>query len=297
MQQEKTVAVVTGSSTGIGYETSLALARNGFHTYATMRKIEGQEGSKHITDIAKKENLPLQVIQLDVNIDKSVVDAINKIVDQEKRIDVVVNNAGYALVGALEETSMDEIKAQFETNFFGAVRVMQTVIPIMRKQQQQRSSGGSSSKIVNVTSMGGRIAIPLDSIYHGTKFALEGLSESIQYELEPFGIKIILIEPGAVQSNFWKNLKMATTKTSDAPNNSPYTQMANSISEAFKQMLQYTIPASEVAKVTLQAVTSDNPEFRYVVGKDATMTLEARKNMSDRDFQNLIKKQFGLQQY
>ncbi|HYY65769.1 MAG TPA: SDR family oxidoreductase [Nitrososphaeraceae archaeon] len=295
MQQEKTVAVVTGSSTGIGYETSLTLARNGFHTYATMRKIEGQEGSKHITDIAKKENLPLQVIQLDVNIDKSVVDAINKIVDQEKRIDVVVNNAGYALVGALEETSMDEIKAQFETNFFGAVRVMQTVIPIMRKQQQ-RSSGGSS-KIVNVTSMGGRIAIPLDSIYHGTKFALEGLSESIQYELEPFGIKIILIEPGAVQSNFWKNLKMATTKTSDAPNNSPYTQMANSISEAFKQMLQYTIPASEVAKVTLQAVTSDNPEFRYVVGKDAAMTLEARKNMSDRDFQNLIKKQFGLQQY
>ena len=295
MQQEKTVAVVTGSSTGIGYETSLTLARNGFHTYATMRKIEGQEGSKHITDIAKKENLPLQVIQLDVNIDKSVVDAINKIVDQEKRIDVVVNNAGYALVGALEETSMDEIKAQFETNFFGAVRVMQTVIPIMRKQQQ-RSSGGSS-KIVNVTSMGGRIAIPLDSIYHGTKFALEGLSESIQYELEPFGIKIILIEPGAVQSNFWKNLKMATTKTSDAPNNSPYTQVANSISEAFKQMLQYTIPASEVAKVTLQAVTSDNPEFRYVVGKDAAMTLEARKNMSDRDFQNLIKKQFGLQQY
>jgi short-subunit dehydrogenase len=295
MQQEKTVAVVTGSSTGIGYETSLTLARNGFHTYATMRKIEGQEGSKHITDIAKKENLPLQVIQLDVNIDKSVVDAINKIVDQEKRIDVVVNNAGYALVGALEETSMDEIKAQFETNFFGAVRVMQTVIPIMRKQQQ-RSSGGSS-KIVNVTSMGGRIAIPLDSIYHGTKFALEGLSESIQYELEPFGIKIILIEPGAVQSNFWKNLKMATTKTSDAPNNSPYTQMANSISEAFKQMLQYTIPASEVAKVILQAVTSDNPEFRYVVGKDAAMTLEARKNMSDRDFQNLIKKQFGLQQY
>ena len=293
--EEEEVAVVTGSSSGIGFETSLMLARNGFHTYATMRKIEGQEGSKHITDIAKKENLPLQVIQLDVNIDKSVVDAINKIVDQEKRIDVVVNNAGYALVGALEETSMDEIKAQFETNFFGAVRVMQTVIPIMRKQQQ-RSSGGSS-KIVNVTSMGGRIAIPLDSIYHGTKFALEGLSESIQYELEPFGIKIILIEPGAVQSDFWKNLKMATTKTSDAPNNSPYTQVANSISEAFKQMLQYTIPASEVAKVILQAVTSDNPEFRYVVGKDAAMTLEARKNMSDRDFQNLIKKQFGLQQY
>src|SRR5919199_2398589 len=143
------IAVVTGSSTGIGFETSLALARNGFHTYATMHKLEGGGGSsKHITGIAKNENLPLQVIQLDVDNDNSVFDAINRILRENNRIDIVVNNAGYALVGALEETSMDEIKAQFETNFFGAVRVIQTVIPIMKKQQQQRSSGGSSSKIV-----------------------------------------------------------------------------------------------------------------------------------------------------
>jgi short-subunit dehydrogenase len=105
---------------------------------------------------------------------------------------------------------MEEIKAQFETNFFGAVRVMQAIIPIMRKQR--------SGKIVNITSMGGRIAIPLDSIYHATEFALEGLSESIQYELEPFGIDIILIEPGAVGSNFWKNLKMAVTNASGHDN-------------------------------------------------------------------------------
>jgi short-subunit dehydrogenase len=181
MPQEKEVAVVTGSSTGIGFKTSLTLARNGFHTYATMRKLEGR--SKQITDIAKNDNLPLQVIQLDVDNDKSVLEAFNRIVTENDRIDVVVNNAGYALVGAFEETSMQEIKAQFETNFFGAVRVMQAVIPIMRKQR--------SGKIVNITSMGGRVAVPLDSIYHGTKFALEGLSESIQYELEPFGINLI----------------------------------------------------------------------------------------------------------
>jgi short-subunit dehydrogenase len=220
------IAVVTSSSTGIGFETSLALARNGFHTYATMRKIEGG-GSNQIKDIAKNENLPLQVIQLDVDNDKSVLDAINKIITENDRIDVVVNNAGYALVGALEETSMEEIKAQFETNFFGAVRVMQAVIPIMRKNR--------SGKIVNITSMGGRVAIPLDSIYHATKFALEGLSESIQYELEPFGIKIILIEPGAVGSNFWKNLKMAATSTSrhdDNNNDSPYRQIENNMSES-----------------------------------------------------------------
>jgi NAD(P)-dependent dehydrogenase (short-subunit alcohol dehydrogenase family) len=111
------VAVVTGSSSGMGYETSLILARNGFHTYATVRKLEG-EGSNQIIDIANNENLPLQVIQLDVNNDKSVTDAINRIAKEKDRLDVVVNNAGYDLMGALEETSMDEIKGQFETNFW-----------------------------------------------------------------------------------------------------------------------------------------------------------------------------------
>jgi NAD(P)-dependent dehydrogenase (short-subunit alcohol dehydrogenase family) len=118
MSEEK-IAVVTGSSSGIGFETSLTLARNGFHTYATMRKLDdgGAGGSKQIIDIAKNENLPLQVIQLDVNNEKSVIDAINRIVKENERIDALINNAGYALVGALEETSMDEIKAPFETNF------------------------------------------------------------------------------------------------------------------------------------------------------------------------------------
>jgi NAD(P)-dependent dehydrogenase (short-subunit alcohol dehydrogenase family) len=277
------VAVVTGSSSGMGYETSLILARNGFHTYATMRKVDGGgEGSKQIIDIAKNENLPLQVIQLDVNNDKSVTEAINRIANEKGRIDVVINNAGYDLMGALEETSIDEIKAQFETNFFGAVRVMQAVIPMMRKQGE--------GIIVNITSLGGRISFPLNSPYHATKFALEGLSESIQYELEPLGIKIIVIEPGGVGSNFLKNLKMVT-KTSD-PSNSPYRSIQSSMSEYFKQWAQNLTHPSEVAKVILQAVTTDNPDFRYVVGK--AMALESRRNMSDRQFQNLIKKQINL---
>jgi NAD(P)-dependent dehydrogenase (short-subunit alcohol dehydrogenase family) len=133
MPQGEEVAVVTGSSTWIGFETSLMMARNGFHTYATMRKLE-DGGSKQIIDIAKNENLPLQVIQLDVNNDKSVIDAINRMLRDKDRIDVVVNNAGYALIGALEENSMEEIKTQFETNFFGAIRVMQAVIPIMKQE-------------------------------------------------------------------------------------------------------------------------------------------------------------------
>src|SRR4029078_4169119 len=195
------VAIVTGSSSGMGFETSLILARNGFYTYATMRKVEG-EGSKQLADITKSENLPLKIIRLDVNDDKSVNDAISSIAKEKGRIDVVVNNAGYDLMGALEETSMDELKGQFETNLYGPVRVIQSVIPIMRKQ--------GAGTIVNVTSLGGRISFPLNSAYHATQFALAGLSESIQSELEPFGIKIIVIEPGGVGSNFLRNLKMVS---------------------------------------------------------------------------------------
>ena len=280
--QDQKVAIVTGSSSGIGFETSLILARNGFHTYATMRNMEGEK-SKPVTEVAKNEILQLQAIELDVDNDKSVIDAINTIVDERKRIDVLVNNAGYALGGALEDSSMDEIKAQFETNFFGAVRATKAVLLVMRRQGE--------GKIVNITSMGGRIAIPLSSFYHGSKFALEGLSESIQYELEPFGIKVILIEPGAVGSNFWKNIEIAK---SSSDSDSPYTQFGNKILKAYKEMEQNTISPSVVAKTILDAITSNNPQLRYVVGEDAAKTLEARKNMPDNEFGDLIKKQFGI---
>lgn len=280
--QDQKVAIVTGSSSGIGFETSLTLARNGFHTYATIRNMEGEK-SKPLTEVAKNENLQLRAIELDVDNDKSVIDAINTIVEERERIDVLINNAGYALGGALEDSSMDEIKAQFETNFFGAVRATKAVLPVMRRQ--------GAGKIVNITSMGGRIAIPLSSSYHGSKFALEGLSESIRYELEPFGIKVILIEPGAVGSNFWKNIKIAK---SSSDSNSPYTQFGNKILKAYEQMEQNTISPSVVAKTILDAVTSNNPQLRYVVGEDAAKTLEARKNMPDNEFGDLIKKQFGI---
>src|SRR5918993_1486004 len=151
------IAVVTGSSSGIGFETALLLARSGFHTYATMRNLEK---SKSITEIANTEKLPLQVVQLDVNDDISVKNAIDKIVGaaaENKRIDALVNNAGYGLVGAFEDLSVEEIKSQFETNFFGVLRLIQQVLPIMRKQK--------SGKIVNVSSGAGRIGFPGMSAY------------------------------------------------------------------------------------------------------------------------------------
>src|ERR671925_790160 len=149
--QDPNVALVTGSSSGMGFETALLLARTGFHTYASMRNLEK---SKNITEITNNEKLPLTVVQLDVTDDRTVKDAIHKIVAERKRIDVLVNNAGYGLFGSVEDLSIEEIIAQFETNFFGVLRVTQQVLPVMRKQ----NSGGT---IVNVSSVGGRIGVPI----------------------------------------------------------------------------------------------------------------------------------------
>lgn len=275
-EQEK-IAVVTGSSSGIGFETSLLLAKNGFRTYATVRN---PDKAKALRDISDKGELPIHVVELDVDSDKSVKDAIDRIKDESGRIDVLVNNAGYALFGALEDLSMDEIKAQFETNLFGAIRVMKAVLPIMRKKQ-----GGT---IVNVSSIGGRISFPLSSAYHGTKFALEGVSESLRYETQPFGIKVVLIEPGVIGSNFLRNVKLAQMALEPT---SPYAPMVQTLQKASTRIYEQATPPEEVAKVILKAVTIDNPDLRYLVGNDAIQMIQARKGMSDQEFGVLLKQQ------
>lgn len=280
MQGEK-VALVTGSSSGIGFETSLMLARAGFNTYASMRNLEK---SKNITEIAKKEKLPLQVVQLDVNNDGSVKDAIVKIIKTDQRIDVLINNAGYGLFGSVEDTSIEEIKAQFETNFFGVVRVTQQVLSLMRRQ--------NSGTIVNVSSVGGRIGLPALSAYHSTKFALEGLSESIAFELEPFGIRVIIIEPGVIRTNIL-NSSSSAKKALDPK--SPYFSLSQNLNDNFKSMMESESSSSpeEVAKVILQAVTSENPRLRYSVGDDAANLIHARENMPDKEFRKMILKNFS----
>jgi short-subunit dehydrogenase len=155
------------------------------------------EKAKNITEIVNTENLPLRVIQLDVNDDISVKNAINKIIAENGRIDVLINNAGYGLFSPIEDITLDQVKEQFETNFFGVVRLVKEVLPVMRKQR--------NGIIVNVSSGAGRVAIPVSSAYVATKFALEGLSESMRYELKEFGINIIIIEPGVIRTNFRKH--------------------------------------------------------------------------------------------
>jgi short-subunit dehydrogenase len=277
-EKQMPVAVVTGSSTGIGLETSLILAKNGYRTYATMRNLDKSSG---ITSKATKEDLPLTVLQMNVDDDKSVNDTFQKIMNDNGRIDVVVNNAGYSLAGAFEVSSTQDGRAQLETNFFGTVRVIKVVLPIMRKQH-----GGT---IVNITSMGGRVAIPFDSYYHASKFAVEGLSESLRYEIEPFGVKIVLIEPGAVKSDFWKNIKL-TGNTEG----SVYRQRIQRLLESFEKVYQNAIPPEDVAQVILNAIKSNNPDFRNIVGDDAKSILEVRSNNSDKEFEVFMKKQFGI---
>jgi NAD(P)-dependent dehydrogenase (short-subunit alcohol dehydrogenase family) len=273
------VAIVTGSSSGIGYATSLMLARKGFYTYASARNIDK---SANLESIANAERLPLKLIQLDVTDDISVKDAIEKIVLEKGRIDVLVNNAGYALFGAFEDLSLDEIKAQFETNFFGVIRVTQHVLPIMRNTVQ---NGGGV--IVNVSSINGLVAFPVISAYVSTKFAIEGLSESIAYELEPFGIKVILIEPGVIGSNFMKG-SVLPKKALDPQ--SPYSELVQKVSVKTNSQHEdkNATQPEEVAKTIVQAISTEKPEFRYVVGIDAVGLLEARKTMPYSEFQKMI---------
>jgi NAD(P)-dependent dehydrogenase (short-subunit alcohol dehydrogenase family) len=273
------VAIVTGSSTGIGYETSLALARNGFLTYATMRNLNKAE---NIKSIATKESLPLHVTQLDVTDDASVKNAVEEVLYKEGRINILVNNAGYGLNGALEDLSMDEIKAQYETNFFGLIRVTQAVLPNMRRRK--------SGTIVNISSGAGRFGFPSGSAYVSTKFAVEGLSESISYELEPFGIKVVIVEPGVIRTNFGGGLVIA--KRSQDPN-SHYSQMMKKIASSFEELMKNSSSPDLVANVVLKAVKDENPNLRYLAGNDVEQWLGAKINMSDEEFYKMMAQNFN----
>lgn len=275
MASNSKVAVVTGSSGGIGLATALELARRGFFTYATARN-PGRAGT--ITEAAKKEGLTVAVVQLDVNDDNSVKHAVEKILSEKGRIDVLVNNAGYGLGGAFEDTSMEEVRAQYETNVFGLMRTTQAVLPAMRKQR--------SGIIVNISSGAGRLGYPGASVYVSSKHAIEGLSESIAYELEPFGIRVVLVEPGVVKTNFANGMVFA--KKAQEPD-SPYSQMMQRMGTNWQYMVENGSSAELVAKVVLDAIESKDANFRYMAGKDMEGWMQARKGMSDPEFFRMMK--------
>jgi NAD(P)-dependent dehydrogenase (short-subunit alcohol dehydrogenase family) len=284
------IAIVTGSSSGIGLETSLTLAENNFTTYATMRNLDKVS---NILEVAERKNLPINIVQLDVTDDTSVQQAIQFVSEKEGRIDLLVNNAGYALLGAAEDLCSEDIQAQFNTNLFGVYRTIKEVIPIMRKQ-----AGGGT--IINIGSVNGFVASPCASAYVATKFALEGLTQSLRYELAPFGIKVTIIDAGAIKTNIITNGMRIPNKIEEQrrqqqkqqqqknTNTSPFAEMTINILEKSKTVISNGSHPRVVADIVLKAAKVEKPQPRYSAGDDAEKLLETRRQMTDVEFEEFI---------
>ncbi len=269
------VALITGSSSGIGLETSLALAREGYRTFASMRDTTK---STTLEEAAKKEDLKVDVIELDVDNEDAIKSTISKIISDTGRIDVLVNNAGYMFFGVVEDVPLNEFRKQFETNFFSIVRIIQEVAPIMRKQ--------GSGVIVNISSVVGRMGFPGTPAYISTKFALEGLTECLRYELDQFGVKTTLIEPGVIKTNFFNSMKIAESRSDPR-----YKELTDKILSGLKMMVEMGTHPSEVAKTVIKAINDKEILPRYIVGNDAAMFLESKKMKTDIEFENYMKKE------
>lgn len=268
------VALITGCSSGIGYETALMLGRNGFRTFATMRNTKKSDS---LQEIIRKEGLDVSIQQLDVNNNASIENTINNIKNEANRIDVLINNAGFGLVGFFEDLTLDEIRDQFETNFFGVLNITKKIIPIMRLQK--------SGTIINISSGAGQVGFPGISAYVSTKFAIEGFSESLTYELLPYGIKVVIIEPGVIKTNFFRNCKVSEHSVKK---NSTYSSSLDKFQKNIEIMQEHATSPTDVAKVIIQVLGNSEPKQRYIVGNDVAMILEAKRNLSDSEFKKMM---------
>jgi short-subunit dehydrogenase len=260
--------------------------------------------SKIIEKIIHDKNVQIKIIEMDVDNDDSVKNAIKKIIDENGQIDILVNNAGYGLFGAMEDISVSEIKNQFETNVFGVIRVTQNVLSTMRRQR--------NGIIINISSISGLVGIPSQSVYVATKFAVEGLSESLSYELEPFGIKIILIEPGPIKTEFVKDIIMPTDKYEiddnknqidtqknykDNSSFSPYNNTIKKFLSFYYKAMSNAPPPSIVADGIIQAIKkvsnhkNDYSLLRVTIGRDSEKYSNLKKELRDDEFHKIIKEE------
>jgi NAD(P)-dependent dehydrogenase (short-subunit alcohol dehydrogenase family) len=271
---EAKVALVTGASSGIGEATARLLHQHGFTVYAVARRLEAMH------DL---EGIGVRVFAMDVTLDESVTAGMEKILAETGRIDVLVNNAGYGSYGSVEDVSLDEARRQFEVNVFGLARLIQLAVPPMRAE--------GSGRIINISSVGGKIYEPLGAWYHATKFAVEGLSDSLRIELRPFGIDVVIIEPGAIRSewNAIARVNMAATSAGGA-----YAAQAAAMQRVF-EALDSSGRSSKpiiVAKKVLKAATVVHPRARYPVGRSAGTLVRARRLLPDRAMDRIITRIF-----
>jgi NAD(P)-dependent dehydrogenase (short-subunit alcohol dehydrogenase family) len=258
-----TIAVVTGSSTGIGQATAATLARAGHTVYATMRN--PKTGSEELRKIAGREHLPLHISALDVDSDDSVRNAFAKILAEAGQIDVLVNNAGIPGMGAVEETPIAAFRATMETNYLGALRCIQAVLPRMRERR--------SGCIVNVTSVTGKLSVAANAAYSSSKSALEAASEALAQEVKAFGIRVAMVEPGVIATPIFG-------KVQPPPADSNYPH-ARRIYELFRTSLENPVSPDVVGEKIREIVESGTEKLRHPVGPDAEGFLAWRASMSD----------------
>ncbi|TCB98388.1 oxidoreductase [Micromonospora zingiberis] len=270
------IALVTGASSGIGEATALRLQELGYIVYGAARRTD------RLQPLATHGVRPLA---MDVTDDESMTSGITKIVAETGRIDVLVNNAGYGAYGAIEDVPLDEARRQFEVNVFGAMRLAQLVLPHMRTQH-----GGT---IVNITSMGGKIHTPLGGWYHGTKFALEALSDCLRLETKQFGINVVVIEPGGIQTE-WGGI--AAEHLKDTSGGGAYAPQAKAVATSLSSEAnaRRSSPPAVIADAIGKAVTAKRPRTRYAVGFGARPLIAARGILSDRAFDTLIARASGV---
>jgi NAD(P)-dependent dehydrogenase (short-subunit alcohol dehydrogenase family) len=251
----KKIAIVTGASSGFGLLTSLELAKNGFHVIATMRNLEKQQ---QLLSEATAQHLAehIQVEQLDVT-DESSLHAFQSFLTTVDRVDVLVNNAGYASGGCSEEVSVEEYRRQFETNVFGAISVTQLVLSYMRKQK--------AGKIINVSSVSGKVGFPGLSPYVSSKYALEGWSESLRLEVKPFGIDVVLVEPGSYDTNIWQ--KGQDIIAENDYTHSPYKTQIEKIQTHINSEKDNLGNPTDIAKKIVAIAVANKTKLRYPIGK------------------------------
>ncbi|MFD7874168.1 oxidoreductase [Streptomyces sp. NPDC059766] len=269
-------ALVTGASSGIGEATALKLHGLGYTVYGAARR------TARLRRLAEGGIRPLA---MDVTDDASMRTGIEKIVSETGRIDVLVNNAGYGSYGALEDVPLDEARRQFEVNVFGAIRLAQLVLPHMRARR--------SGTVVNVTSMGGKIYTPLGGWYHGTKFALEALSDCLRLEAKPFGIDVVVIEPGAIATEWGA---IAADKLEKSSTDGGYAEQATAVASALRSEAnaQRNSPPGVIADTIGKAVTARRPKTRYATGFGARPLIALRRILPDRAFDTVISRAVGL---
>ena len=266
------VALVTGASSGIGEATARQLAAAGFTVYAAARRTERMQ---QLTEAG------IRPIAMDVTDDASMQTGVKTILNEQGRIDALVNNAGYGSYGALEDVPMSEARAQMEVNVFGAARLIQLVLPQMRAQR--------SGTIVNVTSMGGKITTPLGAWYHATKFALEALSDCLRMEVARFGIDVVVIEPGGIRTE-WSGI--AAEKVRAVSSSGPYAPQGNAVANSLtsESTHQRSSPPELIGRTITKAVTARRPKTRYAVGYGAKPMIALHGLLPDRTFDAFIRR-------